>query len=100
MDVAVLLNRLMDQGMKLSLKKLKVSRQVTFGGFKLETSVQGVRMMVDETRIEALMNVLEPQDAKDSQYFLGLIRTFCAWLPTISSSTTVLRELAKELMQW
>ena len=33
MDVAVLLNRLMDQGMKLSLKKLKESGQVIFGGF-------------------------------------------------------------------
>ena len=34
--------------MKLLVKKLRVSRSVTFRGFKQEACVEGVRMIVDK----------------------------------------------------
>ena len=75
LDIAVLLNRLFDQEMRLSVKNLKVLRNVIFGGFHLEASMEGARMVVHETWIEALLNMVEPKDAKDAQSLLGRIRT-------------------------
>ena len=54
----------------------------------------------DSSKIEAIISMPSPSSRKDLERFLGMINYLGKFIPNLSDTTAVLRELLKQDNEW
>lgn len=91
------LQRARENNIKLNADKLQFKKQkVVFHGHQL--TEEGIK--ADKSKIDAIVNMPEPQDRKGVQRFLGMINYLSPFIPCKSQITDPLRQLVKDDSSW
>ena len=89
-SLSLMLRRVIQLKMCVSLKKFVVNTLIKYGGFMLKATYQGkVNFMRDESRIDDLLNSPPPTSKAELQSFLGLLNTLNVWSPHYEAQTTI-----------
>ena len=84
-------------GLKLNPKKCEFNQtELVFLGHRI--SSDGVR--VDESKVEAIINMPYPKNVKDLQRFLGTVNYLAKFIPNHSERTASLRKLLEKNVIW
>ena len=87
------LNCIRDKGLTLNREKCNFRMsELTFMGYLL--SEKGIGPT--ESRIEAIVNAREPQDAEEVRSFLGLVNFSARFIPDLATTAEPLRSLTKK----
>jgi len=91
------LDRVSEQGLKLKREKCKeaMTELKYIGGI---LTSEGTKP--DKTQIEAIVSMPIPESKDELQRFLGMVTYFAKYVPDMSSTTAVLRELLKKEVSW
>ena len=100
--LTVLFQRFRRLNIKVKPSKLRLGREVIFGGFKCRATEAGVEIQPDPSRLEAIANIKPPENKTDVRAFLGMIRQLEAWSPNLSFATKSLRcqTIKSAAFQW
>ena len=87
---------------KVKPSKLRVGKEVIFGGFQCKATGNGVEIQPDPSRLEAIANISPPKNKTDVRAFLGMVRQMEAWSPNLSFASKNMRmqTLKSTTFQW
>merc|ERR1711954_376046 len=83
-------------GITLSRKKFKCSTMIKYRGHVLDTQGNELVMKPDPEKLERLRAFPRPNDSKDIQSLIGVIKTFKRWNFSLSGKCEKIRELGKK----
>ena len=87
------LENLREEGLTLNKEKCVFTMsELTFMGYLLSSKGIGPT----ESRVEAVMNAKEPQNAGEVRSFLGLVNFSARFIPNLATTTEQLRRLTKK----
>ena len=93
----IVIRRLQEAGLTLNLEKCQFNTQrVKFLGHVFTTEGIGA----DETKIEAIQQIIEPKNPKQVQRFLGMVNYLGKFIPNLSQVTEPLRMLTHKDEKW
>ena len=92
----MVLEKCREAGIKLSLSKLKVGRQIKFAGFII--GPDGISP--DQEKLAAIRHFPTPKNVTDLKSFLGLANQLGHFVPDLAQSTLHLRQLLKKDMSF
>ena len=96
--IRLVLQKCRDNDITISEKKLQIGQEVKFAGYIV--SKDGIRP--DPEKVICLREFPEPKDVTDLRSFLGLAQQLGNFMPDLSQSTVLMRELLKKdtVYQW
>ena len=74
-------------GIIASSKKLFVGSKVEFGDAIIIGGSEGVKIVPNPQRIQALREIRRPRSRKEVQIHLGTVRSLIKWFPSLNIST-------------
>ena len=89
--MTILFQRFRKLNIKVKPSKLRIGKEVVFGGFKCKATETGVEIQPDPSRLEAISNISPPENKTEVRAFLGMIRQLEAWSPNLSFATKSMR---------
>ena len=96
-QISTVLNRCLENGLKLKLSKCNfLKTEVTWCGMKV--SIHGTSILQDS--IDSICEMPIPTDIKEVQRFLGMIRFFQDFIPSMAEICTPLFALTKPKSAW
>ena len=90
--VDTILSRCAEQGITISLKKFKISDEVSFAGYVI--GKEGVKP--DPERLEAIAAFKQPKNVSELRSFMGLAQQLTTFVPDLAHVTDDLRKLLKK----
>ena len=92
-----LLERARERNLKLNPEKIQLRlREVPFIGHLL--TPEG--LIPDPTKVEAIVNMPKPTEVKSLRRALGMVNYLAKFLPNLSSTSEILRQLARKDVEW
>merc|ERR1711954_529223 len=90
------LEKCKEKGVTLSRKKFKCSTIIKYRGHVLDTQGNELVVKPDPEKLECLRAFPRPNDSKDIQSLIGVIKTFERWNFSLSGKCKKIRELGKK----
>ena len=74
-------------GIIASAKKLVMGNSIEFGDAVIKGNSQGVSIIPNVARLEAMVNIRRPTTRKEVQIYLGTVKSLIKWFPGLNTST-------------
>jgi hypothetical protein len=80
--------------------KIQIGSKVDFGRFQVVATEDGVAVMLDPKRVEAIRSFQSPTTVEELRLFLGLAGTLSCWSPDYAHNKAGIANLLKKETAW